>query len=918
MERNSEIKTLSFTKGMTNVPSDLLCDDSELLECEGFVTKSGSLVPVQNPKKILSIPYKLQYVHKGADYKNFIAYDEASKKLYCYICGENAVGDILNTQFFGIGSLLDVKSVGNTLLCATENGIHYLLYKGNEYKDLGTELPKPSVKFMTGSTNVWIGGGTACNISSFVDSSPKIAVYDANGKLSEIRDNGTTDNFDGLYWKYYIKNDSTNKPNFENAVQGHVAERIRLLKERNYFMFPFFVRYALKLYDGSYARISNPILILPSINRNGKFTPYRRDDKDGFVESIYSKKEGPTYFPAGYFIWSPIYSKLYYNAVVPDLDRWEDIVKEVVVFATDDVMPFSYDDKWDFKSALETDGQCYSNFVARPNKSGIGLSDSLYDNNYYSFSKDGYRARDVIMPSYKTDGEIIDELLSKTQFYKLFSLDIYDDNIKKAEDNNYVVAPIKKNVVVNLTTQEQLGKDDYYGWCKISAKKMFPYNKRINVFDIERIPFEGFNFFIPVTNSTSILGFTHDDIGYYDVYVHIVSENTDCWVMANGTYTACPEMLTSWFYYPDTNATEMMVVKQGTTKGKLLKLKKHPMLNGSYYFKDLPFPRVSYEKYEYDNLTLPEVKKATESLNSQIFTSVVNNPFVFEASGDNTVGTGKILGIISNTDAVSQGQFGQYPLLVFTDEGIYGMSVNSEGLYSATYPISREAATDNSPFVPTDSLVFFASKKGLMAVSGGTVACMSEQLRGKISNASLSKYMNVPFVEFISDCMIAYDYRDSLLRIYNPKYDYQYIYNMADKTFSICQGKTSQAVVNDYPDNLIQDTDGNVYSLTEKPDINNDENDYNGTIITRPLKLGGSMTLKSLRAIKNLRDTEDGKLSLEIWTSNDCKHWCQLHSLGGKPWKYFVFRYNLKDFKASDSFAGSIVRVQNRRQDKIR
>lgn len=41
MERNLERQTLSFSKGMTNVPSDLLSDDSELLESDGFIFKDG-------------------------------------------------------------------------------------------------------------------------------------------------------------------------------------------------------------------------------------------------------------------------------------------------------------------------------------------------------------------------------------------------------------------------------------------------------------------------------------------------------------------------------------------------------------------------------------------------------------------------------------------------------------------------------------------------------------------------------------------------------------------------------------------------------------------------------------------------------------------------------------------------------------
>lgn len=335
------------------------------------------------------------------------------------------------------------------------------------------------------------------------------------------------------------------------------------------------------------------------------------------------------------------------------------------------------------------------------------------------------------------------------------------------------------------------------------------------------------------------------------------------------------------------------------------------MLNGAYSFLNLP----NNTEATFSTMEAPAVDTdAYEILNSNIYTSGVNNPFVFEASGDNTVGTGKILDIIANTEAVSQGQFGQYPLMVFTDEGIYGMSVNSEGLYSATYPISREVCLDNSPLVPTDKLVYFVSKKGLMAASGGSVGCMSDMLRGRISR-NFATLGEGRFLDFLAECQIAYDYRDSLLRIYGKGKSYQYIYNMIDKTFSMVNsGIMAQSVVNDYPDNLIQDTNGNIYSLIEKPDINDDANLYNGSITTRPLKLGGSLTLKSLRDIKNLRSTQTGKLQLEVWGSNNAVNWCKLYSLKGKPWSYFTFRYTLTNFKACDSFAGSVVYIQNRRE----
>ena len=206
-----------------------------------------------------------------------------------------------------------------------------------------------------------------------------------------------------------------------------------------------------------------------------------------------------------------------------------------------------------------------------------------------------------------------------------------------------------------------------------------------------------------------------------------------------------------------------------------------------------------------------------------------------------------------------------------------------------------------------------------MAISGGTVACMSEQMRGRIPR-NFTTLGDGDFMNFLKGCKIAYDYRDSLLRIYTDKKTYLYLYNMSDKTFGMTdEGMAINSIVNDYPDNLIQDTDGNIYSLSQKPSINEDtDSAFDGTIITRPLKLGGSLNLKSLRAIKNLVDTNDGKISTEILGSNDCKYWQKLHSLTGKPWKYFTIKYSLKGFRAADSFVGSIIEIQSRRSDKMR
>jgi len=871
MERNIDRKTLSFGRGMTNVPSDLLSDDTELTESIGFMFRNGEMKPIQNPELIGLVPYTIMYVHKAADYANLIAYDDKDTIHWYSLDGKSISAE---KGAFKVGTVYDIKNVGNTLIVATTQGLHYILYKGSTYKDLGTELPKPTFEpYFSEVTDS--GNSYDCELKEIIDVKNMRAYYDSENNFVGYfnNDDEAPEGSHGAEQRY-VKAVKTDKyDTFLNAVQGCVSKGINGEKEKNRFMFPFFVRCALKLFDGSYTRISPPIVCYPTITRNCRFFSATSNTR---------------------FYYTPYSGILRYVAYIEGIDNWEDIIKELVVFASDDVNTFL-----DMSSTKQKDWYIYHG--------GTGQSAVYVDFLGSKKTYEGNLSDDVIMASFKSNSDILEELLTKTQFYKISSLKITNKSNFTDSYDTLLELPIKKGTISNLTTQDQLKVDDYYGWTHIVGKKMFPYNKRINLFNIERYPWKGTSNFLAYNKSDDVIR----------IYTHIISGSMDAWVKSDPTDKLPNFALTGWLYYPDINATEMIIYNETKQAGMRVHLENHPMLNGSYSFTNLPTGDT--ETTWYGDVTPPSVDStAHEVLDSQIFTSVVNNPFVFEASGDNTIGTGKIFGIMANTDAVSQGQFGQYPLMVFTSEGIYGLSVNSEGLYSASYPISRDVCNEDSPLVPTDKLVFFASKKGLMAASGNTVACMSEQMKGGIPRNFVT-LGDGDFRSFLKGCLMAYDYRDSNIILFSKDKTYQYIYNMEDKVFSMLNsGINAKTIINNYPDNLIQGIDGNIYSLTNKPDIIADSKDYYGSFTTRPLKLGGSITLKSLRAVKHLADTDKGSVRLTVLGSNDCKHWQRITSVGGKPWKYFTFKYNLVGFKAYDSYSGSIVEIQNRRQDKIR
>jgi hypothetical protein len=183
------------------------------------------------------------------------------------------------------------------------------------------------------------------------------------------------------------------------------------------------------------------------------------------------------------------------------------------------------------------------------------------------------------------------------------------------------------------------------------------------------------------------------------------------------------------------------------------------------------------------------------------------------------------------------------------------------------------------------------------------------------------------FQKYLNSAFIAYDYRDSLLWIFNPQSGfntYCYLYSIPSGTFSKFNfPKAVTNVVNDYPDYLLH-TASEVLSLLGRPDINSLEeqsNSYGATLITRPMKLENAIALKSIMQMRHICQFGAGQgsvMTLHIFASNNLSKWAELHSLRGMPWKYYRFHYDFQNLRATDRFAGTVLVTQERRTDKLR
>ena len=153
-------------------------------------------------------------------------------------------------------------------------------------------------------------------------------------------------------------------------------------------------------------------------------------------------------------------------------------------------------------------------------------------------------------------------------------------------------------------------------------------------------------------------------------------------------------------------------------------LSEHKYLNGSFYLDPNLNNAISTSKPS--NYVIRD--HGYQDLQNVLFVSTHQNPFVFPVSSRITLPVGKILSVSSNTEAISQGQFGQFPLYAFTDDGIWALEVASDGKYTARQAVSREVAI-NSNIMQMDKALAFITAKGVSLLSGQNTEHISEIIR---------------------------------------------------------------------------------------------------------------------------------------------------------------------------------------------
>ena len=941
-------------KGLSLTPDEMSVENGALSLCGNLELHDGALRPAilsgtQISEALLvgstqSIA-TLLYIHETGNYKHLIALQpnagtdagaNTNTPSLHWFDEDGTYMNLLHTFPSGT-TIQSVNSVGNTLIICASDGIHYAIYHPDatygSYQYLGLKPPFLQLSFS-------------------IDTENHYENYDHGGIDSNSSNHGFQDCFQQTSLScaeafIVVANDSFSPgevcASIKEAKQSDITQSIYALVNRTNnliacngrFYANFFVRYCYRMFDNTMIMHSSPVfipvqvpdsyavananltfntsevvgdIIRGKININDKVA-FTRLDGDLQPYDIKINKVAFYYYPRNV---SLLYSL---KGEIEELKKWKDVIKSIDVFITPPI------------TNVDTSQKISSLAIYSPNY-GLGISGRA-DHYTYSNNVDKIGYVRVKFPTISAD-VYKNKLANASSFYKVSSL-----NVEDLKGCSSIALPVDKQAIYEITLQEQM-KDDYKSHNSLNSSGSYVYNHRLNLYGIYEKLFSGFNRYVMFPDSFLLK--KDSDVTYHYLINKIVTvlntssgtkyveatcsnsdKNVDAYMLANLVK-----------FYPDSRATQMVIfaLRQETQEQVIFSFPLTPCseLNGSMHMGDF-----TKTEEEFLVTSFPYTADTLVELPSKLYTSEADNPFHFPLNAINTVGIGHIQGIASTTRALSQGQFGQYPLMAFSTDGIWALNVSASGTYSSIHPISREVCSNPGSITQLDQSVAFVTNRSLSRIAESQVVSMSDMLDGPYFNipAHLGKLANFfaeaeddaediktiksqmrqlinftePPIDFFQHCKIIYDYKNSRIlcldvsnKAKSASADTVALsYSIRDQAWSTFLIKNVLTALNSYPHPYIQYRDGRVVCLDQGYNYTDpDETEYAGILVTRTLKFDEDTAPNAITGfIHSL--TSDVTPVMWLYGSHDNQNWHYLgrtsaprsHYLSSKSYRYF-------------------------------
>lgn len=915
------IKEIHFS-GYSTEPSDYECPDGQLAASLNLISEDNQLKPLFQPAPQfeLSAGKSVIYLHSTSAFKHYIIYDSSSGALqwlshtvvssaqakpltaaYIDTClAQTSPSHLLHA--FGSAVIYSVNSMGNTLVVLASSGMHYILWKGDDagYLYLGTHIPECDIQF------------SLTPMRTFTSQSHKVDFSSVSISLGDDAEGG---------------DDKHTLAALRTAKMAAAAQVVAQAAREKLFCFPFFVRYAYRLFDGSNTMQSPPILMLPTTS----VAPSLDMGKDFMVKG--SRLHGPAEITAAVNAFA-LYHIAAHSAALDQLAKWKDVVQGIDIFISrqfftynqgapdDQIKPFTATlPEADYASALAENGLFYF------------LKNIPLDEIYTSASAASASSSSSPSAADASGGRHPSG---------------YGTNLRGCIKPDF---DLTNDVIVTRRTLD----DDYDSHDTLVPRLFYAFNARANIAAISKRLFRGFppqcfffqsDFTGKVHHSGGATGTASATSGHSKG----TPVNTSCLVVVetDGREIALPSPSAQvcldddrrilWFYYPNPKARRVYF-KTGDTV-QCLPLTTHSMLNGAFY--------LNLDKKVVTAPAMPQASPCQESqveMPGKIYTSEAGNPFYFPVTGINTVGTGTILGLCSAVKALSQGQFGQFPLYAFTTEGVWALELSSTGTYRAIQPVTRDVCINALSITQIDDAVLFATQRGIMLIQGSQAQCITDtvfsqapfnvldlpamsQLHAKLGHMTHDHGLLVkPFLNFLSACRMVYDYVHQHIIVFNPTlgddrqplYSYAYVFSLRSKQWGMILSHLVSPV-GAYPDAMAMTLEGSLVSFSHMG-----ETASKGLYITRPLKLDAPNVHKTVSALIQRGHFQRGDVSTVLYGSRDLYTWRlvsssrdhYLRGFRGTPYKYFRIAA-LASLSVGKSIFGASVQFDPRHTNNLR
>ena len=870
------IKEIIYS-GLSANGSPYSSPDGSLSLAFNCVNEDGALNPVFDPKVLMSLQQDQSclYVHTVDSIRHFIILGitqgtEDDAELSFVVEGDGGLRYFKGTPRFK--EVHSISSIGNVLTVISELGILYFIWDGTSYSYIGNHLPEIDLGF---------------SLKLIAEVTSDVCKAEPEGGI--------------------LQGDERNWESVFTAMRAAANSLIGKISDTHYFTFPFFIRYAFRLFDGSVTMHSAPILLVPSFNcisvNMGWVNASTGHNRPFSAEAAHVTASANSYSISCTIVGS-----------ISELKNWSNIVSSIDFYISPQF--FTYD-----------------------SNAEIFVSDAL--------SGSGRLPCRNIAP----------DIVGNSNFYLLKSISIDELFSTYSSQSSFEITPDFSVNNDNIVVRETL-PDDYNSHNSILPRLQHVYNSRLNVANIKERFYHGYS----PASLYSAIALTKNVEATYNV---CIKSNQGEWTITapqSQSIQVDKYYNILWFYYPNIRAKYVVFhIKECNDSGDIVfekyqkyYLKSHTLLNGSYFFlydNTAESPKVLRPSpTEISRSVDGSVSEATDEpvvsdvdylfQPNSIFTSEVNNPFAFPLLGINSIGSGEIIGITSATKALSQGQFGQFPLYAFCTDGVWALEPAADGTFTTKQAVSRDVCTNSASITQLDNSVAFASARGIMHLQGSQCTCISDILGtersffaydvGKNSfdvllheagyNLSSNEIYILPFPKYADNCQMVFDYIHQRLIVFNPSWFYSYVYSLKSNLWGMYhKQKLIKRSINSYTDALAV-IGNNVVDFSQP----GTDNQYI-LVVSNPINLDSPDFLKTIRTIAQRGFFKKNNVQQILYGSRDLIHWHAISSSTneflrgwrGTPYKYFRIAFTAH-LKRGESVSGCQILFEQRYTNRIR